>query len=27
MTVEVRVSSVFTPDDSPRRSERRAVHA
>jgi len=26
MTVEVRISSVFTPDGSPPRSERRAVH-
>lgn len=25
MTVEVRISSVFTPDGSPPRSERRAV--
>ena len=26
MIVEVRVSSVFIPDGSPPRSERRAVH-
>lgn len=26
MTVEVRFSSVFTPDGSPPRSKRRAVH-